>query len=130
MHTYVNKPPVNQRQVHEPQRTKNIQNKHVDKRPEAQRMLQLKQLAATRARPDDQKIAQIKALANAHTPAQRFPIQRNNTGIPDGLKTGMEQVAGMSLDHVRVHYDSPRPAAVQAHTYDQGNQAHLASGQE
>ena len=78
MHTQIEKPPVHQRQVHKPKRTQNIQQKHVDKRPEAQRMLQLKQLAATRARPEAQKMAQLKALADTHTPAQRFPIQRND----------------------------------------------------
>ena len=130
MHTQLKKPPVRQRQVHESKRPTNIQQKHVDQRPEAQRMIQLKQLAATRARPEDQKIAQLKALADTHTPAQRFPIQRNDTGIPEGLKTGMEQVSGMSLDHVKVHYNSSKPASVQAHVYAQGNQVHLASGQE
>ena len=42
----------------------------------------------------------------------------------------MEQVSGMSLDHVKVHYNSSKPASVQAHAYAQGNQVHLASGQE
>ena len=130
MHTQLKKPPVHHRQVQEPKSTENIQQRHVDQRPEAQRMIQLKQLAATRARPEDQKIAQLKALADTHTPAQRFDIQRNDTGIPDGLKTGMEQVSGMSLDHVKVHYNSSKPASVQAHAYAQGNQVHLASGQE
>jgi hypothetical protein len=102
----------------------------IDERPEAQRMEALQRLAATRARPEDQKIAQLQALAVTHTPAQRFPIQRNDTGIPDRLKTGMEQLTGMSLDHVKVHYNSSKPAAVQAHAYAQGNQIHLASGQE
>ena len=100
----------------------------VDSRPEAIAQRRLRQLAAMR--PQDQKMAQLKALANAHTHAQRFPIQRNGTGIPDGLKTGMEQVSGMSLDHVKVHYNSSKPASVQAHAYAQGNTVHLASGQE
>jgi hypothetical protein len=55
--------------------------------------------------------------------------KKNNTGIPDKLKSGMENLSGRSLDHVKVHYNSPRPAAVQAHAYAQGNQVHLASGQ-
>jgi hypothetical protein len=60
------------------------------------------------------------------------PIQKkpNNTGLPDNLKTGMENISGMSLDHVKVHYNSLKPAAVQAHAYAQGNTIHLASGQE
>ncbi len=56
--------------------------------------------------------------------------QRNNTGLPDNLKSGMENLSGMSLDHVNVHYNSARPVAVQAHAYAQGSDIHLASGQE
>ncbi|VAW58367.1 hypothetical protein MNBD_GAMMA11-1060 [hydrothermal vent metagenome] len=55
---------------------------------------------------------------------------RNNTGLPDTLKSGMENLSGKSLDHVKVHYNSSRPASVQAHAYAQGNDIHLASGQE
>lgn len=54
----------------------------------------------------------------------------NNTGLPDNLKSGMENLSGMSLDHVKVHYNSAKPATVQAHAYAQGNDIHLASGQE
>ena len=34
----------------------------------------------------------------------------NQTGLPDNLKTGIESLSGMSLDHVRVHYNSAQPA--------------------
>lgn len=68
------------------------------------------------------------ALEDKRTPAvQRQP---NKTGLPDNLKSGMENLSGMSLDHVRVHYNSSKPAAVQAHAYAQGSDIHLASGQE
>ncbi|EXU74938.1 DUF4157 domain-containing protein [Erwinia mallotivora] len=56
--------------------------------------------------------------------------QPNKTGLPDNLKSGMENISGMSLDHVRVHYNSAKPATVQAHAYAQGSDIHLASGQE
>ncbi|PCI96277.1 MAG: hypothetical protein COB15_10935 [Flavobacteriales bacterium] len=56
--------------------------------------------------------------------------KKNNTGLPDNLKSGMENLSGMSLDHVKVHYNSSKPAAVQAHAYAQGSNIHLASGQE
>ncbi|MEI7087076.1 DUF4157 domain-containing protein [Pectobacterium versatile] len=56
--------------------------------------------------------------------------QANKTGLPDNLKSGMENLSGMSLDHVRVHYNSAKPAAVQAHAYAQGSNIHLGSGQE
>ncbi|MDV6250907.1 DUF4157 domain-containing protein [Vibrio sp. EA2] len=56
--------------------------------------------------------------------------QPNHTGLPDNLKSGMESLSGKSLDHVKVHYNSSKPAAVQAHAYVQGSDIHLASGQE
>ena len=56
--------------------------------------------------------------------------QENNTGLPDNLKSGMEQLSGQSLDHVKVHYNSSKPAAVQAHAYAQGGEIHLGSGQD
>ena len=55
--------------------------------------------------------------------------RKNKTGLPDQLKSGMESLSGMNLDHVRVHYNSPKPAAVQAHAYAQGSDIHLGPGQ-
>lgn len=54
----------------------------------------------------------------------------NNTGLPDNLKAGVESLSGMSLDHVRVHYNSPQPAQLNALAYAQGSDIHLAPGQE
>ncbi|WP_449401859.1 eCIS core domain-containing protein [Flavilitoribacter nigricans] len=55
---------------------------------------------------------------------------RNNTGLPDRLKSGIEHLSGYSMDDVRVHYNSVRPAQLQAHAYAQGTDIHLAPGQE
>ena len=56
--------------------------------------------------------------------------QPNRTGLPDGLKSGLEGLSGLSMDDVRVHRGSSRPAAIQAHAYTQGSEIHLAPGQE
>lgn len=53
-----------------------------------------------------------------------------NTGIPDSLKKKVESRSGISLDGVQVHYNSPKPAMVQAYAYTQGNQVYLGPGQE
>ncbi len=58
------------------------------------------------------------------------PIQKNNTGLPDKLKTGIENLSGVSMDHVKVHYNSAKPAQLNAHAYAQGSQIHIAPGQE
>jgi len=54
----------------------------------------------------------------------------NRTGLPDPLKAGVEALSGFSLDDVKVHYDSPKPAQLQALAYTQGADIHLAPGQE
>ncbi len=56
--------------------------------------------------------------------------KKNKTGMPDALKRGMEQLSGISMDDVKVNYNSARPKQLRAHAYAQGNQIHLAPGQE
>jgi hypothetical protein len=59
------------------------------------------------------------------------PVEKPNaTGLPDGLKVGIEHLSGLSMDDVRVHYNSPMPATVQAHAYAQGSAIHIAPGQD
>jgi|GEM_PF-4963679 len=54
----------------------------------------------------------------------------NKTGLPDNLKAGIENLSGMAMDDVRVHYNSSKPAEVEALAYTQGTNIHIASGQE
>jgi len=54
----------------------------------------------------------------------------NKTGIPDNLKSGIESLSGMSMDNVRVHFNSPKPAQLNAHAFAQGVDIHVAPGQE
>ena len=60
------------------------------------------------------------------------PIQKktNNTGLPDNLKSGVERLGGISMDDVKVHYNSAQPAQLNAHAYAQGTDIHMAPGQE
>lgn len=60
---------------------------------------------------------------------QRAP-RPNLTGMPDNLKSGIESLSGFSMDDVRVHYNSSKPATVQALAYTQGTDIHVAPGQE
>ncbi len=54
----------------------------------------------------------------------------NNTGLPDNLKSGIEHLSGFSMDSVKVHYNSDKPAQLNAHAYAQGTDIHLGAGQE
>ncbi len=60
----------------------------------------------------------------------KFTAQRADTGLPPQLKAGIESMSGMSMDHVNVHYNSDRPAQLNAHAYAQGSDIHVAPGQE
>lgn len=55
---------------------------------------------------------------------------QNITGIPSNLKYNIEQLSGFSLDDVRVHYHSSKPAQLYALAYAQGTNIYIASGQE
>lgn len=64
---------------------------------------------------------------NAELPVQK---KANTTGLPDNLKSGIENLSGHSLDDVKVHYNSAQPAQLNAHAYAQGSNIHIAPGQE
>lgn len=77
-----------------------------------------------------QKPASTQSIGTSGTTGKSATLADNRTGLPTQLKAGMESVSGMNLDHVRVHYNSPKPAQLNAHAYAQGNQIHLGAGQE
>jgi hypothetical protein len=52
------------------------------------------------------------------------------TGLPESVQVGISQLAGMSLDTVRVHRNSARPAQINALAYTQGSEIHVGPGQE
>lgn len=59
-----------------------------------------------------------------------IPKASNNTGLPDKLKTGIESMSGLSMDDVKVHYNSEKPMQLQAFAYAQGTEIHIGPGQE
>lgn len=50
--------------------------------------------------------------------------------LPASLKSGIEQLSGLSMEHVRVHYNSSQPSKLNALAYAQGSEIHLGHGQE
>lgn len=71
-----------------------------------------------------------KVIHNSAPIVAQRKEKTNHTGLPDQLKSGIEALSGMSMDHVKVHYNSPKPAQLQAHAYAQGSEIHLGAGQE
>ena len=92
-------------------------------------LLQAKFDTVQRAEPEEEELLQSK-----FAPVQRAEPDRarraNDTGLPDNLKTGIEALSGVSLEQVKVHYNSAQPAQLNALAYAQGSDIHLAPGQE
>jgi hypothetical protein len=64
---------------------------------------------------------------------ERLPPQARTTrpdGLPAQLRAGLESLSGHDLEDVRVVRGSSRPASVGALAYTQGNDIHLAPGQD
>ena len=57
-------------------------------------------------------------------------FENKDTGLSDQIKMGIENLSGYSLDDVKVHYNSDKPAQLQALAYTQGTDIYVASGQE
>jgi len=78
------------------------------------------------------RAVQLQEMSNNFTSNKQQPIQKkeNNTGLPDNLKSGIENISGYAMDDVKVHYNSTKPAQLNAHAYAQGSDIHLGSGQE
>lgn len=74
---------------------------------------------------------QLKSDKNPHIKSKQNTYSRqNNTGLPDRLKAGIENLSGYSMDDVRVHYYSSRPTQLNAYAYTEGTEIHVAPGQE
>ena len=111
---------INSVNVRQQKQNRSLTSNFVDNRRQTTALSQLQQIA-------NNHIQNKASFQPSNTPIQK---KENKTGLPDNLKSGMENLSGMSLEHVNVHYNSSKPAAVQAHAYAQGSDIHLASGQE
>lgn len=103
---------------------------------EEEELLQGKALQRWPQEEEDLQMVSLQRMSlEEEEPLQGMALPRtgdrpNATGMPDGLKAGIEGLSGRAMDDVRVHYNSDRPAMVQAHAYAQGTDIHLAPGQE
>jgi Domain of unknown function (DUF4157) len=70
---------------------------------------------------------QLKAGSAENPPAQ---LKGSSSGLSGDLLNGFASSTGHDLSDVKVHKNSDKPAQVGALAYAQGNDIHLASGQE
>ncbi|HEY6897927.1 MAG TPA: DUF4157 domain-containing protein [Rhodocyclaceae bacterium] len=82
-------------------------------------------------RVEEEEPLQGKFESAATAQLKETPLAKpNQTGLPDNLKHGVEALSGISLDGVKVHYNSSQPAQLNALAYAQGRDIHVAPGQE
>lgn len=74
-------------------------------------------------------ISQLKSTDVNNTNSE-VGIKTLDNELPFQLKSGIEQLSGISMGDVKVHHNSDKPAQLQAHAYAQGTDIHLAKGQE
>jgi hypothetical protein len=81
---------------------------------------------------EDEELLQGKFAENQSTTQLQSELgqDENRTGLPDNLKTGIEGLSGLSMENVKVHYNSSKPAPLQALAYTQGTDIHVGPGQE
>ena len=85
---------------------------------------------------DSPRVKQLQSIQKmadggiGNDPVSKGQVKQNTTGLPDGLKSGIEGLSGYSLNDVNVHYNSAKPAQLQAHAYAQGSEIHVGPGQE
>lgn len=80
-----------------------------------------------------QRVEEEELMQGKFDTAQRQQAsaeKANNTGLPDNLKQGIENLSGMSMDNVKVHYNSSKPTQLNALAYAQGTDIHVGAGQE
>ena len=56
--------------------------------------------------------------------------KQSKSNLPAQLKSNIEAMSGFSMDDVRVHYNSSKPAQMKALAYTQGTDIHVGPGQE
>lgn len=100
--------------------------------PEEEELIQgkFKKVSQLMGGPEEEELLQGKFVNSNISLNPAIQKKVNKTGLPDNLKSGVENLSGMSLDHVKVHYGSDKPAQLNALAYAQGSDIHVASGQE
>lgn len=57
-------------------------------------------------------------------------VSQGSDGLPNDIKSGIESLSGLSMDDVKVNFNSTKPAQLKAHAYAQGSNIEIGPGQE
>lgn len=72
----------------------------------------------------------IKEVESLQEKIESIQENSNTTGLPDKLMTGIENLSGLSMEDVKVHYNSAQAAQLNALAYAQGTDIHVTPEQE
>ncbi len=72
---------------------------------------------------------ETNSFSNNSKPFKHSP-SNNKNGIPEPLKSGIENLSKIDISDVKVHRNSSQPAYVQAQAFTQGSNIYLAPGQD
>lgn len=98
-----------------------------DHREKSAQLKSIQQMADESPKIQKNQIIQQK-VDNQQINKANSPV--NKTGLPNQLKSGIENLSGQTMDDVKVHRNSSIPAQLNAHAFAQGSNIHLAAGQE
>ena len=79
---------------------------------------------------DINSTAQLKDKYSHDNSTYGSTIQRQSSGLPSNLQSGVEKLSGQDMSNVNVNYNSSKPAQLNAHAYAQGNNIEIGPGQE
>lgn len=72
----------------------------------------------------------IHVWEEEHSLDEEESTEQNTTGLPDDLKSGLEALSGISLDDIKVYYNSPLPAKYGLAAFAEKNNIYIAPGQK
>ncbi|MBW2689827.1 MAG: DUF4157 domain-containing protein [Deltaproteobacteria bacterium] len=100
--------------------------------PEEDEILQGKMGEIVQRQPEEEEeLLQAKFTSGLTGTLQtKTEASQNRTGMPDHLKSGLENLSGIDLSSVHVHHNSSKPAQLNALAYTQGQDIHVGPRQE
>ena len=116
-------------QINSPTQDKSVQREAMEEEEELQ-MQPISSIQREATKEEEEELQMKPNISTIQRKEKSDESRPNETGLPNELKAGVENLSGYSLDDVRVHYNSPKPAQLQALAYAQGTDIHIAHGQE
>ena len=110
----------------EPLQGKSIQRQAEEEEPVQGKLIQRQELEEEVQKKEEEE----EPVQKKEGVSPSLAASQNKTGLPGNLRAGLENLSGMTMDHVKVHYNSPKPSQLNALAYTQGKDIHVAPGQE